>query len=370
MNKARLFVVAEETLQETMSRNIVSVYTPDLDGPQWLKTVSDIMADMLQVEIGDYIFLWERRSTSQKNRIHGVYRAISKPYYEMSSATDHYPFKIHIERAYDFQNPLDEYDLLNCPYIKTPLWTIIGKKVAGKSRGSTPLSLDESAKLITLLIGRNPDFTFFPYDPANIIYVANPLKVDYGITGDNMQTPTLIALDPNRLSFFNEDHSVKYEKVLETIFNQEMSSRNRDFFSQIGIDADKVLWFSNYLPYSIEQSEMDYLVIETEDGSNPSKIFLIEFIKDRIDDPHIYRNLLYSKWVNETLALGEPITQPIIICPDSYEFTAGERTPARQRRARKMQQYISDTVASFSTKELQVYTYDFAGDSPAFIRKR
>ena len=370
VNKARLFVVDEETLQETVNSNIVSIFTPDLNGGQWLKTIADIMADMLQVEIGDYIFLWERKSASQKNRIHGVYRAISKPYYEMSIATDQYPFKIHIEPAFDFKNPLDEYDLLNCPYIKTPLWTIIGKKVAGKSRGTTPLSQDEASKLITLLIGKNPNYVYHPYNPANVNDVINPLRIDYGITGDNIQNPTLNTINPNHLCFFNDDYSIKYEKILETIFNQEMSSRNRGFFSQIGIDVDKVIWFCNYLPYSIEQSEMDYLIIESEDGNNLSKIFLIEFMKNRIDKPHIYRCLLYSKWVNETLALGEPIAQPIIICPDSYDFIVEERTPARQEKTRKMQKYISDTIASFSTKELQVYTYNFSGGHPSFSKKR
>lgn len=93
VNKARLFVVDEETLQETVNSNIVSIFTPDLNGGQWLKTIADIMADMLQVEIGDYIFLWERKSASQKDRIHGVYRAISKPYYEMSIAQINTPSK-------------------------------------------------------------------------------------------------------------------------------------------------------------------------------------------------------------------------------------------------------------------------------------
>ncbi len=370
MNKARLFVVDEETLQETMNSNIVSIFTPNLNGGQWLKTIADIMADMLQVEIGDYIFLWERRSASQKNRIHGVYRAISKPYYYMSSATDQYPFKIHIEQAYVFDNPLDEYDLLNCPYIKTPLWTIIGKKAAGKSRGTSPLSQDEASKLITLLIGRNPNYIYNPYNPANIINVTNPLRIDYSKIGDNTTNPALNTIDPNHLRFFNNDHNVKYEKILETIFNQEMSLRNHIFFSQIGIDVDKVIWFSNYLPYSIEQSEMDYLVIESEDGNNLSKIFLIEFIKKQIDESHIYRSLLYSKWVNQTLALGEPITQPIIICQDSFDFINGERTPARQDKAKKMEQYISQTTTSFSTKDLQVYIYDFSGNSPSFDKKR
>ena len=370
MKKARLFVVDEDTLRSTLRTNIVSVYTPDPTGEKWLQTIADIMADMLQVEIGDYIFLWETRNANQKSRIHGVYRAISRPYYEMSSPQDHYPFKIHIETAYNFNNPIDEYDALNCPYIKTPLWTIIGKKVKGKPRGSTPLSQDEASKLITLLIGRNPNYSFQDFSRTRIIEVANPLRIDYGNTGENCPaSPTLNAIDPNRLSFFDSNHNVRYEKVLETIFNQEMSSRNNSFFSQIGVNVDKVIWFSNYLPYSIEQSEMDYLIIESDDGENLSRIFLIEFQKNRIDNAHIRRCLLYSKWVNETLALGESITQPIIICPDSYDFINGEQIPRRQLRAQEMQQLITNTVESFSTKNMQIFEYSFTGTTPRFIQR-
>ena len=104
--KARLFVVNENTFEETVNSKTISVITPKPDKKQWIKTLADIMADMLQIEEGDYIFLWETRSTNKKSRIYGVYRAISKPYYELSSPNDNAPFKIRIEKAYDFSEPV------------------------------------------------------------------------------------------------------------------------------------------------------------------------------------------------------------------------------------------------------------------------
>ena len=169
--KGRMFVVNPETLQETINSNIASIRTPDLQGAQWLKTLSDIMADMLQIEIGDYIFLWETSSNNSKSRIHGVYRAISAPYYDCTTPQDDAPFKIHIEKAYDFQNSIDEYDVLNCPYIKSSMWTLIGKKVAGKSRGTSPLSPEEVRHLITLLVGKNQTYQFYPYNVNNVVNV-------------------------------------------------------------------------------------------------------------------------------------------------------------------------------------------------------
>ena len=374
MNKGRLFVVNQDTLAETRETNTVSIKTPDLTGAQWLKTVSDIMADMLQIEIGDYIFLWETSAQGQKSRIHGVYRAISAPYYKMNSRNDEYPFKLRIEPAYIFQTPLEEYDVLNCPYIKTPLWTVIGKKVAGKARGTTPLSMEEVKVLITLLVGKNPEFSFVPPDNKRIINIPKEemLMVDYSLKGVNSRRKfKRSTLKPNKLKFFGVDGDVRYEKVLETIFNQEMVRRNKRFFDQFGINASKVIWFSNYLPYSIEQSEMDYLIIEADDGYIPSRVFLIEFMRGMIDKSHIHRCLLYSRWVNDTLALGEPVVQPILICHKSYDFiNRRTATAKRQQKIESINEYIEENEREQQTKSLKVFTYDFSAEKPFFVRMR
>lgn len=366
MIKGRLFVVNSDTLETTKRDLVVSVFTPDPNGKQWLKTISDIMADMLQTEVGDYVFLWERRSATKKSQIHGVYRVISKPYYELASKNDHFPFKINIEPAFIFNKPLDEYEVLNCPFINSPLWTITGKKVAGKSRGTSPLSQDEVKHLITLLIGKNPDYSFIPFDETHIVDNVSEFEIDYSKYGYDDVVKSLNDIDPNDLCFFDMNHNVKYEKILETIFNQEMSKRNAEFFDQIGVDVNEVSWFSNYLPYSIEQSEMDYVIIESADGITNSKMFLIEFMKTPIDIDHIDRSILYSKWVNDTLALGESVTQPIIICNKSYDFLDTKKS---SKYKNNMAKHISERCNEYHTKMLQIFTYDFSGHTPQFTRK-
>lgn len=367
--KGRMFVVDSNTLLSTVTSNIASIKTPDLRGPQWLKTLSDIMADMLQIEIGDYIFLWETSNGNAKSRIHGVYRAVSAPYYQCTTPQDDAPFKIHIEKAYDFSNPIDEYDVLNCPYIKSPMWTITGKKVAGKSRGTSPLSEEEVKHLITLLIGRNPTYQFYPFNNANTITVTNPLQINYNNRGNNVQPTSLSSFHPNNLNYFNTTGNVHYEKIIETLFNQEMSQRNHTFFSQIGINVDKVVWYSNYLPYSIEQSEMDYVVVESDDGFSCNKIFVIEFQSKIIDDDHIHRCLMYSKWINDTMALGTSIVQPVLICPNSYDFINGETNAAKQRCLLRMEQTAVHYQSSYNVRPLKVYEYSFS-QTPTFTIKR
>ena len=370
MIKSRLFVVDSNSIEKAKRTNVASINVPELTGEYWVKTVSDIMADMLQIEIGDYIFFWEVKSGTQKSRIHGVYRAISKPYYSCDDASDKSPFKICIEEAYVFENPIDEYDFLNCPYIKDTLWTVIGKKVAGKSRGTSPLSIEEAKHLITLLIGSNPNYSFIPRDDSRIINIPNPLTIDYSQKGNNSPSADIYTMNPNALNFIDNANNVQYEKILETIFNQEMSGRNPEFFSQFGIDVDKVIWFSNYLPYSIEQSEMDYVILESDDNCFLTKIYVIEFIKNSLDESHIKRSLLYSKWINDTLALGACVAQPIIICKNSINFIDGETAPTRIEKMNRLNEFCETLEREFKVKKLKVYTYDFSGDSPIFSQKR
>lgn len=366
--KSRLFVVNEETFKATVSKKEVSIYMPDLLGKEWVKTIADIMADLFQIEIGDYVFLWEIRNSTSKSKIYGVYRVISKPYF-VASKNDKYPFKLKIEQAYIFENPIEEYDFINCPYIKNKQWTIIGKKVAGKSRGTTPLSIEEARDLITMLIGANPNYTFIPFNRRNIINISNPLDIDYANTLGNIGC-SRFNINPNKLSFFDSKYNLRYEKMLETIFNHELTNRNEKFFKQLGIDCENVVWYSNYLPYSIEQSEMDYVIIESYDKLAPSKIYVLEFMIKHIDEDHISRIFLYSDWVRTTLALGQNIVKPILICKSSPDFSKVEKAPSKVEKFNLLQMKISILRKKFKMLDFSIYTYNFNGsETPTFIKK-
>ena len=358
---ARLFVVDQESLRKTEKTGIASIRVPEI-GKQWLKTISDIMADLIQMDIGDYIFLWEVKSNGHKSCIHGIYRVISRPFFDNSNPRDNSPFKIYVEKAYVCKETVNEYDFLNCPYIKTPLWTFIGKKIAGKSRGSCPLSLEETKYLIMLLIGKNPDYKYVPFNKKRVVTVDNELSVDYSNAGPNA-TPTRWGMvDISKLNMMNDGKDLYFEKTLETIFNQELVKRNKSFFKQIEMDVDKVMWFNNYLPYSIEQSEMDYVVVESEDGFAPSRIYVLEFQKENIDMDHVERCLMYREWVGRTMAIGANIVQPIVIFPSSKMY-----------KSKKAWEGLLGKIENVEEKDLlplKIFTYDLSSGRPVFERRR
>lgn len=372
--KGRMFVVNDDTFSDTLRSGVASIKYPVLPfKSEWLFTVSSIIADMLQIEIGDYLFFWKTKNghiSSSKSEIYGVYRATSKPYYECLNQNDDAPFKIHFEKAYDFINPITEYELLNCPYINSEPWNIIGKKVSAKGakrigRGTSPLSIEEINNLIILLINRNPNYTYYEFNNRNIVNVINPLQISYRNKGDNSMPHSLSSFHPNNLNYIKTTFDVQREKVLEGIFNQEMANYNVSFFAQLDIDVNKVLWYCNYLPYSIDGMEFDYVIIESDDGFAYSKIKLIEFEKDVIDEDHINRAIIYSKWLNERLALGGKIVEPIIICEKCDNFAS-----TTKQKFLDLDEYCNQLEHNNNIKQLKVYTYDLSGENMIFARKR
>ena len=340
--KGRLFVVNNDFIKNIDSAMCVEALIPEPKNNEnkfkqnWYKTLTDIMADMFQMQIGDYVFFWETKGNNPDSYILGVYRIISNPFFEDNM------FKAKIEPAYIFKNPITEYDILNDPYNKIDLWNIVGKKIAGKSRASTPLSPYEIEFLIQKLIDANPSFEYIPYE-NKVSKCNNEIKVDFSNTSNNTQLDSLSQLNIDNISYINPNGTAKYEKFLELIFNYSIKNNDKELFKILDINLDNVFWYANYLPYSIERKEIDYLIMESSDKVNVNKIDLIEFQKGTLNKDHINKCLLYSKWINYKLAKGTNLTRPIIIC----------------EQFRDLENYICSAEKTYGTNSLEIYTINF-----------
>lgn len=357
--KARLFVVNEDTIKDTIKKKEVSIFVPQpKEGSMWNKTIIDIMGDLFQIELGDYVFLWES-SSNNKNRIHGVYRIVSKPFYQYEAGKND-PFRIKIEKAYEFEKPIDEYDVINNPTIKNELWTIIGKKVAGKSRGTTPLTNREMEFLIQSLINQNSGrYNFIPY--GGEVLVENELDIDFTNEYTNDIPASLEEFDINQVKH-KDGKEVHFEKSLEVIMNYLFREKNNDKLGEIDINADNVVWYANYLPYGLERSEIDYMVIESQDGQNNTRIDVIEFMKGKIDESHIERCLLYSKWVKDSMGKGNNIVRPILICGPTSRLTGTTKVIL------DLKEFIRKSEIEADVRDLDIYTYEMKNDTICFVR--
>lgn len=346
--KARLFVVDSNTIKSTLKSMEASVLVPDAKNKNgkakfWNKTLLDIVCDLLQLSIGDYVFLWE----SGTENIYGVYRVLSHPYFVKQKNRNDI-FRIKIGVAYDFSKPINEYEIINNPYMKSKLWNIIGKKVAGKARGTTPLTQDESQFLIQALIAANENYDYI--EDYTEIPVKNEILFDF-VNEYNAYIPDYVKDYKYKPIEIFEGSEVKYEKALEGVLNCCFRDSKEEIIKHLDINVKKVVWFANYLPYGLERSEIDYMVMESEDGENITKIDVIELMSGVIDEDHINRCLQYSKWVASSLTNDKNIVRPILIC--------GRKSVGSKRgfNSTEIQDALRKKPSEYGYKELEVYTY-------------
>ena len=334
--KGRIFVVNHSFIENLKSTMEVKANLPPLkQSPRWFGSLISLLADMFQTQLGDYIFFEETKGNNPDSYIWGVYRVISNPFFDPAEPNF---IKLKIEPAYIFENPLIEYDILNDPYKKTDLWNIVGKKVAGKPRASTQLSAYETEFLIQKLIDKNKNFSFIPYAPKDI-KIDNEIKVNYD-NFDNSSIASYSELDFNKISYIKSNGTVQYEKVMELVFNLLVRNKDAKALGQLNISLDNIMWYANYLPYSLDRSEFDYIVLEASDKANVDKINVIEFQKGTLDKDHIKKAAFYANWINSKLANGANLAQPIVICENFKDL---------ESTALDMQNY-------YCTNNIQIYT--------------
>lgn len=340
--KGRIFVVNHDFMEHLNDNLEIKANLPTLKSTKrWFGSLTSLIADMFQTEIGDYAFFWETKGNNPDSYIWGVYRIISNPFFDPSEPNC---IKLKIEHAYSFSTPLTEYDILNDPYNKIDLWNIIGKKIKGVGRATTQLLPYETEFLIQKLIDKNiyDEKSFIPYTDKKI-KLKNEIKINYSIF-DNHPITNYSELDINHISYIKPNGTAQYEKFMELIFNILIRTKNSEILKKVGISSDHIFWYANYLPYSLDKSEIDYLVIESSDHTNIDKINVIEFQKYTLDEKHIHQAAFYSNWINYKLAKGSNISQPIIICE---QFNT-----ALEAKIREKEKY-------YHTKKIKIYTINF-----------
>lgn len=397
--KAKLFVVNETTLEEAKREKIAKIKIPlaskekEQNGEiieeetkkptkQFVQSTDSMLADFLQLSLGDYVFFWcEKKKQSQSSSITGVYRIISKPYFHFDSSDDLFPFKVRIEEAFVFEKPVNEYEVLNSPFINNALWNIVGKKISGKGRGSIQLTPRECESLLQLLIKNNPNYTFIPEDSNRFDQTQSQatLSVDYTKKGEKLNPPLVNHIheyNMNSFVHFDKKGKLHFEKSYEAIFNFEINRKNGQFLKQIGIDdCDDIVWFGNYLPYSLDSTEMDYLIFTSRDKINITGAYVLEFKRDNLPlpdkDTHFRRSLQYSKWVDENLLSGANITRPILICEKCPDFNSDKLNEKDKNIVKAYNELEERILTQFNfEKRVSIFASDFSGDAPVFNQKR
>ena len=168
-------------------------------------------------------------------------------------------------------------DLFNAPI----LWNAIGKKSLGRGRSLTHQTPMEDEMLMELLKNKNPQ------GPRKI-KLGKCIKIGESIsiepkrdTWDSALRKNLEKLSPEeRLSHiklsgmpWRKAHFFITEKTLEAWLMENIDKKETDDFGELAFEDDwPITWFANYLPFGVQGSNMDVIVLQEKDNKKIANI--------------------------------------------------------------------------------------------------
>jgi len=247
-----------------------------------IKTTSDIFSDVLAVRKGDLIFPWIVHGESGENMGFKYVFKISGP--PIFVKGDDYPVKVQLwEEGLVFENPLSEADALDL-WDKKILWNAIGKKSLGRGRSLTHQTPMEDQKMLELLEERNPkgpkkiilqkgkiNGVPLSINPSQRKWNNNLLKTIKNLP----EKDRLKSLDLDGVPWAKEKFFA-VEKTLEAWLMENIDKDSCLSLRNLLFDgSDKIIWFGNYLPFGVQGSNMDVVILH-ERKNNKLVITVIE----------------------------------------------------------------------------------------------
>lgn len=278
-----LSIVNQETLFDVIRSGYISVRGNLKE--YWLKTLADIISDVLATRKGDFVFPWIIKGKKSENiGFQYIFRVAGDPIYVWG---DKYPIKVPLDEiAIKYPKPLKEYKALDLWSCKL-LWNAIGKKSLGRGRSLTHQTPMEDKRLIEMLKEVNNNeyekFEISRDNFKNAIKIDIDLKrksIDEDLMGniEKMSPEERISnLDFSAISWRYEKFFC-YEKALEAWLMQYMGREScLEFEKLVLFPRKKIEWFGNYLPFGVAGGNIDVVIIQKEENQvNKKYITVIE----------------------------------------------------------------------------------------------
>jgi len=271
-------IVNRETIQEIISSGYIGV-RGDLN-KNWIKTSADIFSDVLATRKGDLIFPWIVNSEGGSNMgFKYVFKVSGDPIFV---GGEKYPVKIPLEKeGLVFDKPVSEAEALDLWRSKL-LWNAIGKKSLGRGRSLTHQTMMEDNILIELLKSKNKK------EPTKILLAQSTfehsklqINPSQNRWDEELKDKISRSKPENRLSQFNlsgipwrKNKLFAVEKVLEAWIMQNIDKKACEELRKIIFDDYSIEWFGNYLPFGVQGSNMDIVLIQS--ANNKKRVTLIE----------------------------------------------------------------------------------------------
>jgi hypothetical protein len=232
--KAHILITNNETLPVCRDRLFWGVGIPDAptDFQEWIspknsrKPFLKMLVDMLNVNIGDLIFLYERQVG-----FHGVYEVNSPLFFDTAKVSnkeglfvdEQWPLRILLKNVYYFPKAVNEDLLFSTPKYENIFWIWAYRKSQG-ARGCNTITPEAAEALIELLVKVNgSDVKYANFDPYK------PQK-----------------LEKIQLSFATQNSKVVLEDYLRGYIINKITE-NKEFEKFLG-KLDDIEWYANNVP--------------------------------------------------------------------------------------------------------------------------
>ena len=270
-------IVTQETVKDVIREGSISI--GGTLKKTWIKTMSDIFSDVLAVRRGDLVFPWIVKGDGSDNLgFKYVFKIAGAPFFIKG---EKYPIRVPLEpEGLEFENPLTEAEALDL-WRRKLLWNAIGKKSLGRGRGLTHQTPMEDELLMGLLNKKNPQ------GPRKIklgkcAKVGEPVSIEpKQDTWDPALRKNFEKLDPEeRLSYvklsgipWRKKHIFATEKTLEAWLMENIDREGTKDFRKLAFENDwQVGWFANYLPFGVQGSNIDVVVLQEKHNEKIANI--------------------------------------------------------------------------------------------------
>ena len=256
MMRGHVFVVNEDTLPIHLKYQFVGTGA----GEKYNNNVS-LMADMLRVKEGDYIFFYIEGNNNKKGRFFGVFKAKDNNVYHSTDddakspdltkkliyRKEIEPYKVYSEGVLEWI-ALDKLPI----YSRELLWMLIYRKLKGK-RGNTMLFPWETERLLNMIKDENNGQTItcnsYDFDKINF-------KIQCGNKKSSHNHGKNIKLNFNKRDINNET-------AFQAYIMQELNAENNKYLPEIF--GNHIVWIGNEVFAGAGMQKIDVLTIEKTD---------------------------------------------------------------------------------------------------------
>lgn len=325
-----------------------------------------LLADIKRVRPGDnVIFYLERvgfygvfRVADEKNY---VFIDTSSPTYLEQDLKKKLIYRVKIVPDKIYPNGVSEWEALDkLPlYAQDVIWSLIYRKLKG-NRGCTPITLDESERLITMIKEKNKNILPRPLKNQSLTWDENNLKIkivnqEFNYTGKKGNSPNLIV------EMIKRDKTKRaFEDVLQAYFTENIGKdKGLDKISGL---KEEIIWLGNEVSCGVGMQKIDIFTITTDERNN--REFRIIELKDESLYPEILNQVWrYVNWTTSYLkgAINSNI-QPIIIAKTVERKTKYTNNPKPTKEWKNREATIK-AIKEFNklnlAKLIKVWEYHF-----------